>query len=151
MAIFKESLRFSQAIFSTVEVIWNRRQALQKKTLSCLLIMPTLGLTVFLEKPSRMIGLFLLSHCFLLLVNFFYWVIFITTRKQNSSSTMAKGQCLSVPRTFPPHVMINTDNQVRKMLHFHWDLFNKPHVKRQWGATIQMIPFVNVPHVGAKV
>lgn len=34
------------------------RQALQKKTLSCFLIMPTLRLTVFLKKPSRMIGFF---------------------------------------------------------------------------------------------
>lgn len=101
-----------------------------KKTLSCFLIMPTLGLTVFLEKPSRMTGFFLVSHYFLLFVNFFYWVISITTRKQNSSSITTKSQ--SVPLTCRPHVMINTDNQVRKMLDFPCDLFNKPHVKRHW-------------------
>lgn len=112
--VFKENGHF-QRIFETftghLQHSWGylkQKTNTAKNTLSCFLIMPTLGLTVFLEKPSRMTGFFLVSHCFLLSVNFFYWVISITTRKQNSSSITTKSQ--SVPLTCPPHVMINTDN-----------------------------------------
>lgn len=63
---------------------------------------------------------------------------------------MTGSQCLSVPPARPHHVGINTGHWGRVLIHFQWDVFNKPRVKRQWGVTIQIIPFVNVPQFMSK-